>query len=1374
MSLNAPTSQRRALGLLLAAFGLCGASASVAGVVGIAGIAGIASIASIAGSASIAHAQDDGPARTTARPAGTARDAEATDEQETAEGEGAAVQAGGSVNGSVSGSASASSSSAGSASAQVGAQTEASPWGQVEAAPLPAFLDTTDNRIVDERPPPSPEQVAALREMEAEVGRFARVGDAYRDTVLSMVRRQYQQQRRARSQTYARQIREEERLQNEARERAIRLFERFIERYPNDPRYTPDAMFRLGELYFERSALQFQTAFEDANAARDRGETPPPTPDTPDYNPTINIYQRLVENFSDYGRLDGVYYLIGYCLNEMGRIEEARLAWLSLVCQNHFKYSPSQFAAERQAEADAMAAEDNAVPDRAPLTLDAEDGTSGPGGAFANPYMSCQPVKEDAGFLSETWFRIGEYHFDDYGGEHALELAIAAYGKILETPEDRNYNLALYKVAWAYYRASRYPEAVRHFSMLVQWSDDERARTGRAGSDLRPEAIQYLGIAFAYDDWNENQLPDPIEGMPTGIQRVQDQNLMPQDKEWTAEVYFQLGNVYFDENKLPEAIEIWQIALRRWPMHERAPEITNLIARAHVRNQEMEAAIAWRARLGDFAEGSQWWNDNVEHPTEQREAEQLAENALIGTALYYHQQAQELRRRCVAEQNLDLCAQAQENYRAAAQGYRGYLDRYPNNPQAYDLRYNLADALYWSEEYEKAATEYAAVRDSNLDNKHLSESARRVVESVKRIVDLEEARGAVEVRTEPPEPSGNPPTVMPIAMPQLVQRLAQARELYVARVPEREDRENVRAAYDYNNTLLLYAYGYWPQAKERFRRIFEERCKGPYADETGRVAWTNLRNMAVTLGNTDEVRVLGEELTRRQCTFSPDGTQGAVDCQDPDNADDPRCIAEGDLTNLRYQDALNVFRQAEAASGDEQIRLYERSATLLVRAVNDEPNHPEAPIALEQAAVALERTSRFESAARLYQRIVDEVGPREPRNDEEKASLDAILANAYFRLAYNANRFFQFERAVENYRLLADNRRFERSQDETIKARRADALINAAIILERLQQYKRAAEYYDRAAGMLEDPAGQRNARFRVAEMEFKRGNWGGSIKAMQDFIGRYGNDRGAGELVVLAYWRVAQARKNARQSSSVEKALRDVVSAYGRSGQAQGSMAAEYAASANFELVDGDIASFENFKIDPGKPKTLQAYVQTLTKQIDSGSTRAQGLVQGYEPVTGYGRPTWTIAAFVRQGRVYEVLAKAILNAPFVIPADMQKQIRQLGPDARDQIQLEVEGAVQQVLDQKVRPVECFAVARYALAARAARAGSLDNEYTRIAVDRLQAYGDERIAECIAEAQRQDASFQPYAPGEFARAPRGLTQGIPDDVAAPSLERGQ
>ena len=121
-------------------------------------------------------------------------------------------------------------------------------------------------------------------------------------------------------------------------------------------------------------------------------------------------------------------------------------------------------------------------------------------------------------------------------------------------------------------------------------------------------------------------------------------------------------------------------------------------------------------------------------------------------------------------------------------------------------------------------------------------------------------RGELQLRDDPendvPAPEGTPPRVRPIEMPLLVQRLAQSREVYLARVPEAQDSERVRPAYDYNNALLLYYYGYWPQARQRFLRIYNERCSGPLANSTGQVAWESLYNMSVGMGDTAEAERL--------------------------------------------------------------------------------------------------------------------------------------------------------------------------------------------------------------------------------------------------------------------------------------------------------------------------------------------------------------------------------------------------------------------------------------------------------------------------------------------------------------------------------------
>ncbi len=1238
------------------------------------------------------------------------------------------------------------------------------PWANTSDVPNPAFLDTTDERIQDDRPPPTPEQIAALLEMEAEAGRFTQVGRSYRDSVNSILVREYHRRRRERQAGYARQIREEERLQNEARDRAIRLFEAFIRRYPNDPTYTPDAMFRLGELYYERSAIAYQEAAESSEGIG-----------TPDFNDTVQLYQALLERFPDYRRIDGVYYLIGYCLNEMARTDEARQAWLNLVCANHFTYEPAPPPSDEPEDPEGEGFSEEEHP---ALGLDEE--APDPFAPFVDPYAGCTPVVPNARFVMEVWLRIGEYHFDYDFEPHALDRAISAYNKVLADPSDRNYNLALYKVAWAYYRASRYPEAIEHFARLIDWSDEQLRTTGRAGSELRREAVQYLGITFAYDDWNENQIPDREENLPEGLARIQDPNLLPQDRPWTVEIYFELGQVYFEEAKYPEAVAVWEYALGRWPNHARAPEITAQIARAWQRHNEMEQAIAAQARLGDYREGSDWWNQNMDHPVEQRQAEQLAEGALINDAIRHHRIAQELRREAVREQSAQRLQEALQEYQLAAEAYGAYLENYPNSPNAYELQYNLADALYWSEQYEEAARVYAAVRDSNLDDRYLSESARRVVESLTRLVEAAEQRGELQVRDQAedaPQPQGNPPRVQAEEMPLLVQRLAQAREVYLARVPESQDREGVRAAYDYNNALLLYFYGYWPQARQRFLRIYEERCTGEIANETGQVAWDSLYNMAVAMNDTAEAERLSLDIQRRNCTFTPDLTFTSSEereafCDQEENRNSPICTAGQVITNVRFQRALELFRQAEAAPEAQQRELYERSATEMINAVNDEPNHADAPLALLQAGVALERTQRFDSAGRIYERVIEEVTPMlRDAEAERQTQLEGILATAYFRLAYTANRFFDYDRAVSNYRQIADSQVFQSSRDENMPERITDSLINAARILEYQQNYQQAATYYQRAADRLTDANEVRDARYRVAEMAFKRRDWAGTRRAMTAFIDRYRNDGGATELVVQAYDRIAQSHVEQRsRDTTLRSARQAVVSAYDRMNGQPGSIAAEYAASNRFAIVDPSIQELESLSVAPGRQPTTQAFVAELNRQIQDGSRRAQTVTEGYEPILAYRRPTWTIAALTRQGRSYEILARAVLNATITMPTDLQRQIRSASQDVQDEVRFTFEDQVRQVLDSQVRPIECFGVVRYALAARAAQRGNIDNEYSREALDRLQAYGDERIAECITQQRAQDATLEAYRPGEFTRARRGQYSDLTPGIAAPPL----
>ena len=85
--------------------------------------------------------------------------------------------------------------------------------------------------------------------------------------------------------------------------------------------------------------------------------------------------------------------------------------------------------------------------------------------------------------------------------------------------------------------------------------------------------------------------------------------------------------------------------------------------------------------------------------------------------------------------------------------------------------------------------------------------------------------------------------------------------------------------------------------------------------------------------------------------------------------------------------------------------------------------------------------------------------------------------------------------------------------------------------------------------------------------------------------------------------------------------------------------------------------------------------------KTISWAEAKAKSEV--YNALLPYKRPSWTIAAFVRQGRIYEILTRAILNAPFVVPADLAKQLKALPEENREEVRIAVEDRIRQLLDQ-------------------------------------------------------------------------------------------
>jgi TolA-binding protein len=277
------------------------------------------------------------------------------------------------------------------------------------------------------------------------IDRYTEEAAAFRDEAQALISKEFEAKRGFLAENYEQAVSGIEVLERNEREDAIAKFEEFIARYPDDPTFGADAMFRLAELHYEKAnddyTTQLEAYREASRQATAEGRDAPPEP-VKSYAPSIALYQRIITQYPDYRFTHGVYYLLAYCLGEMGQGDESRVAYQTLI--QRFPESP---------------------------------------------------------FIAEAWVRLGDWYFDAVEAD-SLQNAAVAFSRIYAYPEHPLYARAIYKLGWTYYRMDAFEEAIRAFVYLLDHYVEKSKATGeKAGGDVWPEAIQYTAISFADENW---------------------------------------------------------------------------------------------------------------------------------------------------------------------------------------------------------------------------------------------------------------------------------------------------------------------------------------------------------------------------------------------------------------------------------------------------------------------------------------------------------------------------------------------------------------------------------------------------------------------------------------------------------------------------------------------------------------------------------------------------------------------------------------------------------------------------------------------------------------------------------------------------------
>ncbi|RKY82382.1 hypothetical protein DRQ07_01465 [candidate division KSB1 bacterium] len=455
-----------------------------------------------------------------------------------------------------------------------------------------------------------------------------------------------------------------------------------------DKKVLDGILARLANLYYYKEKNEYLQKMEDYDKAlilyeKGKLSTPPEEPKLT-FDKSLNIYQRIIDEFSGSKLIDDAIYNKAFLYEEMNRHKEANQIYLHLI---------------------------EAYPN--------------------SPYVP------------ESYMRLGEYYFNPPVND--LEKAVKYYKNVLKYKNSPRYDEAVYKIGWSYYRLSRYPEAISYFTTLVE--DMISIKKHDPGQfkqriDLTEESLEYIAISFI-DYGGSEKAVQYLKGIGS--------------PDWGADVLEKLGDVYLnDKEEYLEAVSAYNKFLEYAPFSEHSPSVQQKIVTCYqILEREEDVFFARQKLFLNYKPSSNWWQ-KVESARARQTALNLSEKAVRANF-------NSLIRKAEKESDQDI-------FREAVNLGRTYLNEFPENINAYYVRWNVALILDTRlHQYKDALQEYLTISlvynstkyDDYAREKGLStfkDAAENAIVVADSLVQQERRTRKISVKTNGDEKAAEPLT----------------------------------------------------------------------------------------------------------------------------------------------------------------------------------------------------------------------------------------------------------------------------------------------------------------------------------------------------------------------------------------------------------------------------------------------------------------------------------------------------------------------------------------------------------------------------------------------------------------------------------------
>jgi TolA-binding protein len=281
----------------------------------------------------------------------------------------------------------------------------------------------------------------------------------------------------------------------------------------------------------------------------------------------------------------------------------------------------------------------------------------------------------------EAQFRRGELLFT----LRNYAKAEAAYAQTMATGRGTPYHeRSLYMHGWSLFKQGRLEEALHSFFGVL---DLKLAGRGDESDLDKLPGLTRADRELVEDTFRVTSLS--LENLQ-GAASIPAYITTPVRREYEFRVYQQLGELYIKQDRVKDAADTFTAFAQRHPLHKESPVLQARVIDIYAKNGfETLALDAKKRYVVHYGVGSEFQRAN---PAGWQRSAPLVKTHLEELARHHHAAAQKSKRT--------------EDYQEAVRWYRSYLTSFPNDPQAAQNNFLLAELLYEDRRYAEAAAEY--------------------------------------------------------------------------------------------------------------------------------------------------------------------------------------------------------------------------------------------------------------------------------------------------------------------------------------------------------------------------------------------------------------------------------------------------------------------------------------------------------------------------------------------------------------------------------------------------------------------------------------------------------------------------------------------